>query len=227
MSVTAIVSAYYAEPYLAGRLDNLMAQTKKPQVVIVCQTGSAEEKIALKYYRGVDHEFFTIISTPDIPTIYAAWNAAIEFATGEFITNANCDDRLFPRALEEMEAALKRKPRYAVVYGNQEIVKEIGGAAVNVFVWKDGGYDELLHSCFIGPMPMWRRSLHDKYGFFNPEYRSAGDYEFWLRIAKAGERFLHFKAVVGQYLDRDDSAEHRQPLRSIWETARARARYAK
>jgi len=72
---------------------------------------------------------------------------------------------------------------------------------------------------------MWRGSLHKKYGMFDAEMKSAGDYEFWLRLASVGERFVHIKRVCGAYLRREDSVERREPLRTIWETARARTKY--
>ena len=34
--------------------------------------------------------------------------------------------------------------------------------------------------------PMWRRSLHDRCGVFDETYRSAGDWEFWLRCIRNG-----------------------------------------
>jgi len=34
--------------------------------------------------------------------------------------------------------------------------------------------------------PMWRRSLHDRFGYFDESYTSAGDYEFWVRCAMRG-----------------------------------------
>lgn len=220
-TVTAIISAYFASEYLHGRLENLLLQTQVPdEIVVVCQKLSPEHAIANTFEKHVK-----LVLTPDVPTIYSAWNMAIAASTGEFITNANCDDRLRTAAIEEMARMLKQHPKYAVVYGNQEIVKTIDGPVVGTFDWAEGGLPELLHACFIGPMPMWRRELHAKYGLFDESLRVVGDYEFWLRIASAGERFLHLRAVVGRYLDRQESAEHRAPIRTTWETARVRALY--
>ena len=44
--------------------------------------------------------------------------------------------------------------------------------------------------------PMWRRTLHDKYGMFDESYRSAGDWEMWLRAASQGSQF---KKAAGTY----------------------------
>ncbi len=55
---------------------------------------------------------------------------------------------------------------------------------------------------------MWRKSLHEKHGFFDSSFTSAGDWEFWLRMASAGETFKHVDEYLGLYLKRADSVEH-------------------
>jgi hypothetical protein len=84
-------------------------------------------------------------------------------------------------------------------------------------------------------MPMWRKSLHDKYGYFlesdvlaNREtykYQVVSDYEFWMRLAENKEKFFLIQEILGAYLDRPESAEKREPLRRIWEDARMKAKY--
>jgi glycosyltransferase involved in cell wall biosynthesis len=220
--VTAIISAYYAEEYLEGRLENLLAQKPQPEIIAVCQRDSGEHR-ALVHYE--DQGKVKLILTNDIPTIYAAWNMAIEQASGDYITNANSDDRLYPGALAKLAQALDVHKKYAVAYSNIDMVAEIGGVPTNRYEWAEGGLESLLVGCFLGPMPVWRKSLHAQYGLFDAEMHSAGDYEFWLRIAKGGEKFFHVKEVLGAYLDRPNSAEKRTKLRSIWEQARAKGRY--
>ena len=117
------------------------------------------------------------------------------------------------------------RPHCGVAYFDITQVSEIGGEPIGTFQWAEGGLAALLRGCFLGPMPMWRKSLHDEYGMFNTDYHSAGDYEFWLRLASKGVKFHHIKEVLGAYLVRDDSAEKREPLRSTWETAKARGLY--
>jgi glycosyltransferase involved in cell wall biosynthesis len=220
--VSCLVSAYYAEHFIEGRMQNLLAQKPQPEIIVVCQRDSGEHRAMLHYE---DEKNVKVILTSDIPTVYAAWNIGIEAATGDYLCNANSDDRLYPSALAKLAAALDNHPKYAVAYANVDIVQELGGAPEGRYEWAEGGIEKLLEGCFLGPMPMWRKSLHAQYGLFDGEMTSAGDYEFWMRVAKAGERFWHVKEVLGAYLKRDDSAEHRFKLRSIWEQARAKGRY--
>ena len=47
--------------------------------------------------------------------------------------------------------------------------------------------------------PMWRKSLHDTHGMFEEKYRSASDWEFWLRCTYGGAKFLKHPEVLGVY----------------------------
>jgi len=218
-TVTAIVSAYYAYKFLPGRIANLREQNPPPRIIVVAQQGSREAEIAEQC------KVVTLL-TPDIPTIYAAWNMAIRLTKeSEYIVVANTDDRFHIGGLKVLSDALDSNPDIALCYADNDIVLQIDGDPVNRHNWASGGFDELKEMCFIGPMPMWRASLHSKHGYFDDLMKSAGDYEFWLRIASRGEKFMHQPRSIGTYLYRKDSAERREPLRGVWESARARSRY--
>jgi len=224
-TASAIISAYYAEEYLAGRIENLLGQTLIPQIVVVCQERSREFEIACGYEKNNHHGCILVTTTPSIPTVYDAWNIGIRVSTGGYLTNANSDDRHDQDAIRMLVKTLDKYPEYCVAYPDVDRVEKIGGPAVGRFVWKEGGLKELLGGCFIGPMPMWRSALHKRYGYFDGEFSSAGDYEFWLRLAAGGEKFRHVNRTLGQHLEHPGALEHRSPVRSTWETARARALY--
>jgi len=217
---TAIISAYFGNEYLEGRIENLENQTDPPEIIAVAQKGSACAEILER------HSEITTILTDDIPTVYAAWNIGIKAATTPYVTNANTDDRLARNAIKAMADILDKESTYGVVYPDVDIVEEIYGNPVNTFKWIEGGLPELLKGCFVGPMPMWRKSLHDRYGYFDETLEIAGDYEFWLRLASNGVKFYHVRgAPLGAYLDRPNSREHREPLKSLWEANKARMKY--
>lgn len=221
--VSAIVSAYYAEPYLKGRIENLLDQDEHPEIIAICRNGSVEHKI-LEDNEWADR--ITYILTDDTPSVYQAWNIGIKAASRKYVTNANCDDRLYAGALKSMADILDQESTYGVVYSDIHIVTEIGKEPEGVFKWMEGGLKELLTGCFLGPMPMWRKSLHDRFGYFDEFYKSAGDYEYWMRLASNGVKFYKIRgAVVGAYLKRQNSVEAREPLLSLWEANHARLKY--
>jgi len=222
--VTAIVSAYYAEKYLGGRINNLLGQEENPKIIIVCKRGSIEHRIADDNYRA--YKSIDYILTEDIPGVYEAWNMGIKAAQTPYVTNANCDDRLYPGALKRMADILDKETTYGLVYADSDIVTEIDGKPVQRFNWMEGGLPELMKGCFIGPMPMWRKKLHDRYGYFDEDYKSAGDYDFWMRLAHGGVKFYHVRGdALGAYLSRQNSVERREPLRSLWEANNIRMKY--
>lgn len=205
--VSALVSAYYAEEYLNARLVNLMGITDvEVEPIVICQKGSVENEIARLYNVKIVH-------TDDIPTIGRAWNLGIEQATGDYLTTANTDDMFHERGLKTMTDALDEHEEIDLVFAKVHLF--VGKQIIpwNRIDRKTGEIKDirrlLFERCVIGPMPLWRKSVHDKIGLFDESYQVASDYEFWLRMAKAGSRFWYINASCGIYQKRLDSLEHR------------------
>jgi glycosyltransferase involved in cell wall biosynthesis len=212
VNVSALVSAYYSDQYIETRLFNLKKQDC--EIIVICQAGSYEEEVGKQY--GVK-----VITTPDIPTIYAAWNLGIHHATGEYLTSANTDDLFYPGALSKMVTELERTG--AGICHSQIDIKS--GNAIEHWKRVTGGLDKLKRWCFVGPMPVWRTSLHWKHGLFDETFTIAGDYEFWLRCVTRGESLCYIDEPLGLYLTRRDSLEHRDPVKHLEERKRIKLRY--
>ena len=58
---------------------------------------------------------------------------------------------------------------------------------------------ENMIKCLPGCMPLWKKSLHEKAGFFNENYKHAGDWEMWLRAAAKGSKFKKINDILGLY----------------------------
>jgi len=213
-TISAIVSAYYAKDFIRERLDNLFRMNPTPEIIVVCQKGSPEFYIAKEYASLDDEEKdgIILITTPEIPTIYAAWNMAIKASNCDYITNANCDDHTYLDSYAIMSNFLENNPDIGVVYGN-DYVKTIVDDEPRYELHERGETDLniLKTKCLVGPMPMWRKSLHDQLGYFSDKFQVCGDYEFWLRLAVNGVKFHHLDRPIGIYNKRVESAEHRQP----------------
>lgn len=237
--LSLIVSAYMgAEKYLAARLKNLLEeQTEKPIVIVVCEIDSKEEEIAKKFWE-TNKNNLKICVTLGVPTVYEAWNIGIRAANTEFVGNANSDDIAYPNYVKEMTRALVNNPDVGIVYADSKRINDTGEELEKHFNWAEGGFKELLQGCFLGPMPCWRKSLHDDYGFFSNEEQDeedrlevAGDYEFWLRLFSNGVKSMKIKdsnkqLFLGAYRFRPDSREHRQRNLTTWESEHVKWKYA-
>ena len=74
---------------------------------------------------------------------------------------------------------------------------------------------ENMIKCLPGPMPMWKKSVHEKYGNFNEEMSYAGDWDMFLRMVESGSKFKKIDTPLGLYYYNEDglstSKEHIGP----------------
>lgn len=231
--VTAIVSTYNSEKFIHGCLTNLTEQTlyKNNKLEIIIIDSKSEQNEFLQVHDFLfENDHIKYIRTSQRETIYQAWNRGCKIARGEFITNANTDDRHRNDALERLAESFILHPNADVVYANSLITNNSNSTfatapAIGIFLWPAFDRAELFRVCFIGPQPMWRKSLHEQHGFFDGTFKSAGDYEFWLRLASAGVHFQHVPECLGLYLMSQEGVEHSNQDLSFHESEIARSRH--
>jgi glycosyltransferase involved in cell wall biosynthesis/predicted O-methyltransferase YrrM len=229
--ISAIVSTYNSERFIRECLDDLEAQTIADQLqIIVVNSGSQQNEAAI--IRKFQAKFGNIeyIQTDRRESVYAAWNRAITAAAGKYLTNANTDDRHAAYAFERLAGELEKRNDIALVYADQWMTETVNETFDNFtpvgrFKWQDFDRRTLYDACYIGPQPMWRRTLHEKYGYFDTSFEIAGDWEFWLRISET-EDFLHINEFLGLYLKSPESVEHRNPRLLTAESEIIKQRYA-
>ncbi len=230
--VSAIVSVYNSEKYIKGCLEDLINQTLykkgKLEIIIVNSGSTQNEDSIIKEFQS-RYKHINYIKTEERETIYQAWNRAIKASNGTYITNANTDDRHHSQALERLSTILDEQSNIDVVYADSYITTKPNETfsendKKNVYRWRDYDKDLLLFGCYIGPQPMWRKSLHDAYGYFEENLNVVGDYEFWLCISE-GAQFYHHSEILGLYLYSGSSAEHRDSGITVTEDEEIRKKY--
>ena len=229
--VSAVVSTWNAARFIDGCLADLESQTIADRLEIIVVDSASEEGEGAIVRRWQERwPNIRYVRTPVRETVYAAWNRGIRLARGAYLTNANTDDRHKTNAFERMSRVLDMRQDVALVYADvvetaveNETFERCTPARVRR--WHDWDRSVLLaRGCFIGPQPMWRRSVHDEYGLFDERLVSSGDFEFWLRISQT-HRFHHIREPLGLYLARPGSIEHRHRDLKNLEDARILATY--
>jgi len=227
--VSAIVSTYNSEKFMRGCLQDLVEQTLYKQgelEIIAIDSGSQENEQAIVREFQAKYPNIVYDRTSDRETLYAAWNRSIKMSRGAYITNANTDDRHRPDALEILAKYLDENATVSLVYADQLITATTNDTFAKTqsekrWNWPAFDYSELERRCIIGPQPMWKKSLHEKYGYFRAEFMAAGDYEFWLRIGKS-ENIVHLPEILGLYCENQQGLQHSSPIsqqetRQIWD----------
>lgn len=230
-SISALVSAYKCPPsWLDGTIEDIRRSAEKDvEIVVVCQEDSGFDEVLPKADK--------VVWTRDIPTVYHAWNLAAKAASGKYLTNCNTDDRRHPLSIRLLADILDASPEIDVAYHDQfvtwgepitwfEFFSKYGDERLlpgrvegkpGMFAWQDHNLAALGQGCYLGPQPMWRANLHQRYGWFIDNYKSAGDYEFWLRVAKH-DNFFRIPFPLGVYCARLDGVELENPVKSLEES---------
>lgn len=229
--VSAVVSTFKSARFIRACLEDLERQTIADQLeIIVVDSNSPQDE------RSVVEEFqkrypnIVYIRTQERETVYGAWNRGARAARGKYVTNANTDDRHRIDAFEVLARTLDEHPEVTLVYADCLITPVENETmettqATRRYNWLEfNAKDLFVKGCFCGPQPMWRRDAHGEHGYFDAAMISAGDYEFWLRLAQ-NRKFLHVPEVLGLYLESPTSVEHANRPIGAKEIQIARDRY--
>ncbi|RYH35396.1 MAG: glycosyltransferase, partial [Alcaligenaceae bacterium] len=196
--VSIIASLYCGGEYIERYLENITSQTIfKDHCELIIIDADSPENEAVTITRYMERYPNIIYHRADSRIgIYEAWNLGVRMAHGRYLTNANMDDLRRFDSFERQAEILEKFPFVDVVY--QDFWYSFDGHAPFDKSAATGFKSELpiitpynlMQSNSPHNAPMWRQELHDAVGMFDDTYRSAGDYDFWLRCAQAGKVFF-------------------------------------
>jgi len=199
--VSIITSVWDGDLFIEGFLTDITRQTifSECELILVNANSPGNEEPVIKRYQ---EKYPNIVyrKLPYDPGLYGVWNYAIRMASAPLIANANLDDRNRVDALERQAEALERNLSIDLVYAAHLLTQFPNETLENNRF--HGGMNppefspRYMFLCLPGPRPMWRKSLHDRYGYFSESFSSAGDYEFWLRAVSGGARFQKIPGVL-------------------------------
>ena len=215
--VSIITTFYKDDGFLKEFLQNIIQQTIFDDCeLVIVDTGSPgdEQKIVESHAEVHDNIKYVRYDERMRPT--EGLNLALKEASGEYVTFAFVDDRKSLSCLEILLTELQSDEGIDLVYGNclNTTVKNETFEQTNATKVFDHSVAEFtkenMIKCLPGPMPMWRKALHEKNGFFDEdECNYADDWEMWLRAVDSGSKFKKVDKTVGLYLE---GGRSQQPL---------------
>lgn len=195
MSSFALVTPSFNQaPFLRDCVDSVLGQAVPALAYEVRDGGSTDGSVEV--LRGLG-ERVRWRSGPDGGQVRAI-NDGLAALPGEICGYLNSDDRLLPGALEAVAEAFAADPAADVVYGDAWFV-DASGRRTRPYPMVDYDFAVLVEHCFIcQPAAFWRRRVHERHGWFDPAFDTTFDYEFWLRLATRGARFVRLRRELAE-----------------------------
>lgn len=190
--VSVIVSMYNAADKLTKFISLLQNQTLIKQgvvEVIFVETGSpAGDYEVFKRLKPMITFPAVYARTDERETIQSAWNRGISLSRGEYLSFLGVDECIVPTCLEYLSQELDADPDTDWIIGNSVVtdVDAEGNWIKDVMVYDREGYENgkmYLDSCYLSYVgALYRKSIHTRFGYYDPSFRGAGDTEFKCRI---------------------------------------------
>lgn len=181
MKISVITIAYNSGHSIRDAIDSVLSQTH-PDVEYIIVDGKSKDN-TVEIVKSYGDRITRFVSEPD-KGIYDALNKGIGMATGEVIGFMHSDDLFANEHILSKVAALFENNKTDSIYGDLEYVYKEDTNKVLRY-WKSGIFS--LRNLKLGWMPPHptfyvKRSVYEKYGAFNTDYRIAADYDTMLRF---------------------------------------------
>jgi glycosyltransferase involved in cell wall biosynthesis len=195
MLVSIVTPVKNAERFLAQTLESVRGQTHSHEHIVV-DGGSTDGTLdLLRAAPGI------VWTTGADSGMYDAVNRGFQMARGDVLAYQNADDRYAgPDALSRVVEAFEAHPDVDVVYGDFRYVDE-QGRPLGETRTPDFDVRALRRYNFIPPHSTFvrRRVVHEQGLWLDPELRFAGDWDWFLRMAAHGRRFVHLPGVLSEF----------------------------
>lgn len=182
--ISVVVPAYNVENTILETINSIQQQTFPDFEIVVINDGSTDgtlDKLSI-----IDDPRLKIFSYEN-GGLPVARNRGIERATGNFIAFVDADDLWTADKLELQLAALHKHPEANVAYSWTTFIDEEGNFLYDgePFNYVGNVYAQLLVKNFIasGSNILIRSQVVEEIGKFDPELKSAEDWDFSLRLA--------------------------------------------
>jgi len=217
LKVSVVVPCFNYGRFLAECLESVREQTCESWECIVIDDGSTDDTSAVAgAYAARDSRYICV--RQDNRGLSAARNIGLRKARGTYVQLLDADDLIENDKLRQHAAFLDKHEHIGLVYGPMAFFSIRSGSRAVALgrhgvdrawmkMWPDSN-EEMLSSFIEGNQfpvsaAVFRRSAIPEIGYFDEALRSHEDWEFWLRWAFAGQRFVGLDAEGTRTLIRE------------------------
>lgn len=185
MKVSIITPSFNQGQFIERTLKSVAIQSSTEIEHVVFDGGSSDSTVdVLKHFTPP----LKWVSEKDKGQTDAV-NKGILATDGEIVGWLNSDDIYYPGAFTRVIQFFDENPDVDVVYGMADHI-DVDDHAFESYPTEPWDYERLKEICFIcQPALFFRRQVFDQYGLLDGSLNYCMDYEYWLRLGKAGVQF--------------------------------------
>ena len=198
-------SLYKGEKFIQGYIEDVLAQSIFKDIEFIfldCNSPENEKDFIIpltKEYSNIKYH-----RLDNDPGLYAAWNIAVKMCSSKIIGNWNVDDRKNSCGIELLLKKIIKYPEIDMIYGFTYVSKIANekyddNSFQEIYPYLPHSIENLLKNNSPHCMPLWRKDLHEKFGYFDENYKCASDGDMWLRFSVGGAIIGLMNHPVGLY----------------------------
>jgi glycosyltransferase involved in cell wall biosynthesis len=221
VSVSVIVPAYNAAPFIAQTIESVLGQAFRDFEVIVVNDGSPDTADLVRELQPY-HSRIVYLTQPNTGPS-GARNHGIREARGKYIAFLDSDDVWMPEYLAKQMEMLAADPSIDLLYSNGVIIGDVPYAGRDLMSMAPSHGEitfervvsaecTVLTSCVVV-----RRQAVIEAGMFDERFRRSEDFHLWSRLSFRGARIRFHRGVLVQHRRRKGSLSDNQ--RAMWEGA--------
>ncbi len=185
MNITIITVCYNAEKTIRDTIESVLGQTYQNLDYLIVDGGSKDGTLAIiQEYAGR----LRYVSERD-RGIYDAMNKGIAMAAGEVIGTLNADDVYEDASVLERVAEVFTDSTVDACFADLVYVRQDDTSMI-VRYWQSSDYRQGgFRSGWVPAHPTFftRKVVYERHGYFNLNYRIAGDFELMFRLIELNQ----------------------------------------
>ena len=185
--ISIITTVFNREKYLRAAIESILAQTYADFELILFDDGSSDRSVEIASEYAARNGRIKAIASPHIGRIPALM-AASNLASGQYMAVLDSDDYISPNCLEATASIMEARADVGMVYSDCIYVnsdgKELRPRAQSRIPYS---FDRFLVDFIPFNFRIYRSSLFELVGGYDPEQLHGEDYDLALKLAEKTE----------------------------------------
>ena len=190
MQISIITATFNAANHLPQLIDSLQSQTNKNFEWVIADGGSTDA--TLDILQSIKNLNIVLSSQVDFG-IYDALNRAVKLSTSDYYVVIGADDVFKPDAIENFSNEIDG---ISAVITSPILIKNKIYKLSPLPIFLSGFRAKI---CGHSIASLFKKSLHDKYGYYSKKYPIAADYDFMMKLVVNNEKIKLCDFIVGRF----------------------------